>query len=113
MHSEHVTAQTAEMRRQKVEDVKRRSEYRKAHGLEDQDESKFGGWTAKSDDEVLGPTATDREGGHVPAPVESSLAMDLAQSAEASVPAAKSDPEVYVDFDGKTQPAQKKWFGIW
>jgi hypothetical protein len=43
MHSEHVTAKTAEMRRQKVEDVKRRSEYRKAHGLEDADDSKFGG----------------------------------------------------------------------
>jgi len=112
MHSEHVTAQTAEMRRQKVEDVKRRSEYRKAHGLEDQDESKFGGWTAKSDDEVLGPTPTMREGGQLPAPVESSLAMDLAQSEVAKVPAVKREPEVYVDFEGKTQPA-KKWFGIW
>jgi hypothetical protein len=75
MHSEHVTAQTAEMRRQKVEDVKRRSEYRKAHGLEDENESRFGGWTAKSDDEVLGPTPAMREGGQLPAEVESSIAM--------------------------------------
>jgi hypothetical protein len=113
MHSEHVTAQTAEMRRQKVEDVKRRSEFRKAHGLEDQDESKFGGWTAKSDDEVLGPTPTMREGGQVPAPVQSSIATDLTQPTPANALAAKPAPEVYVDFEGKTQPAQKKWFGIW
>lgn len=112
MHSEHVTAQTAEMRRQKVEDVKRRSEYRKAHGLEDEDESRFGGWTAKSDSEVLGPTPVMREGGQLPAEAESSIAMDLAQSTETKVPAAK-EPDVYVDFEGKTQPAQKKWFGIW
>jgi hypothetical protein len=113
MHSEHVTAQTAEMRRQKVEDVKRRSEYRKAHGLEDENESRFGGWTAKSDDEVLGPTPAMREGGQLPAEVESSIAMDLAQSTETNVPVAKNEPNVYVDFEGKTQPAQKKWFGIW
>jgi hypothetical protein len=99
MHSEHVTAQTAEMRRQKVEDVKRRSEYRKAHGLEVQDDNKFGGWTAKSDDEVLGPTPTMKEGGHVPARGEPSIAMDLAQSTEANVPAAKSAEEVYVDLE--------------
>jgi hypothetical protein len=41
--------------------------------------------------------------------------MDLAQSTKADAPAAKNAEEVYVDFEGKTQPAptQKKWFGIW
>ena len=113
MHSEHVTAKTAEMRRQKVEDVKRRSEYRKAHGLEDADDSKFGGWTAKSDDEVLGPTPAMREGGHLPAELESSIAMDLAQ-AETKPPVANAAAEkTYVDFEGNTKPVEKKWFGIW
>lgn len=115
MHSEHVTAQTAEMRRQKVEDVKRRSEYRKAHGLEDGDDSKFGGWTAKSDDEVLGRTPAAREGGELPAAVEASIVQDLAEATEvaAAAPVSKSPEETYVDFEGKTQPVQKKWFGIW
>jgi hypothetical protein len=39
--------------------------------------------------------------------------MDLAQSTETKVPVAKNEPDVYVDFEGNTQPAQKKWFGIW
>lgn len=113
MHSEHVTAKTAEMRRQKVEDVKRRSEYRKAHGLEDADDSKFGGWTAKSDDEVLGPTPAMREGGQLPVELGSSIAMDLAQ-AEVKPPVANDATEkTYVDFEGNTRPVEKKWFGIW
>lgn len=36
-----------------MEDVAKRAAYRKAHGL-DQDQG-FGGWTAKTDNEVLGP----------------------------------------------------------
>lgn len=115
MHSEYVTAQTAEMRRQKVEDVKRRSEFRKAHGLEDEDEGKFGGWTAKTDDEKVEPTPAMREGGAaVEAAPQSSIAMDLAQQQSASgSPAVETSANTYVDFEGKAQPAEKKWFGIW
>ncbi|TAQ84767.1 hypothetical protein B7494_g6921 [Chlorociboria aeruginascens] len=50
--SAHTTAATKERRRRRVEDVVKRAEYRKAHGL-DNDEG-FGGWTAKSDAE-MGP----------------------------------------------------------
>lgn len=42
-----------ERRKRKVEDVAKRAAYRKAHGL-DTNQS-FGGWTAKSDDQMLGP----------------------------------------------------------
>ncbi|KAL3422439.1 hypothetical protein PVAG01_06595 [Phlyctema vagabunda] len=49
----HKSAETAERRRRKVEDVAKRGAYRKAHGL-DKDES-FGGWTAKTDAELQGP----------------------------------------------------------
>lgn len=93
--------------------MKRRSEYRKAHGLEDQDDNKFGGWTAKSDDEVLGRTPAMREGGELPAALEASIAQDLAAAKEVAAPINKAAEETYVDFEGKTQPAQKKWFGIW
>jgi len=53
MNSDYNTAETMERRKRKVEDVSKRAAYRKAHGLE-QDES-FGGWTAKSDEQLLGP----------------------------------------------------------
>lgn len=53
LDSERTTAETMERRKRKVEDVQKRAAYRKAHGLET-DES-FGGWTAKSDEQLLGP----------------------------------------------------------
>jgi hypothetical protein len=34
MHEEHESALTAEKRRRKIEDVSKRNEYRKAHGME-------------------------------------------------------------------------------
>ncbi|KAI3341309.1 hypothetical protein F4824DRAFT_309879 [Ustulina deusta] len=43
MHEEYESAQTAEKRRRKVEDVAKRDEYRKAHGLEPATSSFFGG----------------------------------------------------------------------
>jgi len=62
MHTDYISAQTAERRKQKVDDVQKRSEYRKAHGLDK--EGIFGGWTARTDDEVMGPGY--REGGGRP-----------------------------------------------
>ncbi|PMD23827.1 hypothetical protein NA56DRAFT_568375 [Hyaloscypha hepaticicola] len=53
LDSERTTAETMERRKRKVEDVQKRAAYRKAHGMET-DES-FGGWTAKSDGQLLGP----------------------------------------------------------
>lgn len=52
LHQAHVTAETQERRKRKVEDVAKRSQYRKAHGLENEG---FGSWTAKTDGELLGP----------------------------------------------------------
>ncbi|CAL3972548.1 unnamed protein product [Diplocarpon coronariae] len=62
MNSDYITAETMERRKRKVEDVAKRAAYRKAHGL-DQDDS-FGGWTAKTDEQILGPGITigDAEG---------------------------------------------------
>lgn len=99
MHVQYVSAQTAKMRQDKVDDVMKRSEYRKAHGLED-GEDKLGGWTAKSPTDIS--NAAVREGGkaslQAPSALESPTAVDT---------------ETYVDFDGKQQPIKKKWFGIW
>ena len=52
LESERKTAETMERRKRKVEDVQKRAAYRKAHGLETDD---FGGWTAKSNGQLLGP----------------------------------------------------------
>ncbi|KAI8631039.1 hypothetical protein F5Y19DRAFT_43434 [Xylariaceae sp. FL1651] len=43
MHEEHESALTAEKRRRRVEDVAKRNEYRKAHGLESTTGGLFGG----------------------------------------------------------------------
>lgn len=43
----HQSAVTAEKRKKNVDDVVKRSEYRKAHGLEQK--GGFGNWTAKED----------------------------------------------------------------
>jgi hypothetical protein len=49
----HSSAVTAEKRKKRVDDVAKRSAYRKAHGLDNQ--TTFGGWTAKDEMEALGP----------------------------------------------------------
>ncbi|KAH8601008.1 hypothetical protein B0O99DRAFT_296032 [Bisporella sp. PMI_857] len=90
LNTAHTTAETQERRRQKVEDVAKRSAYRKAHGL-DKDEG-FGGWMAKSDAESLGPAIPvgDVEGKIV---------------AEGEV----REGEIV----RQKRPPVKKWLGIW
>lgn len=105
MHVSYTSAITADRRKQKMDDVAKRSEYRKAHGIDSQ-EGMLGGWTAKSDAETMGPA--QREGGVTAAPA----AMDASPVAvEAAIAAA--DDESFVDFEGKRQLTRKKWFGIW
>lgn len=110
LNTAHTSAVTAERRKKKVEDVRKRSEYRKAHGL-DKNEG-FGGWTARSDKELLGPALrTEKE--------KSSLEPE---SGSKAIPAAEGDdegnadqvesPGVYRDWRGKRRPV-KKWLGIW
>jgi hypothetical protein len=79
------TAETMERRKRKVEDVQKRAAFRKAHGLDTNDG--FGGWTAKRDDQGLGPVI----------PV-----ADLT-----------GDEGQQVDQERQRRPAIKKWFGIW
>ncbi|KAI9799292.1 MAG: hypothetical protein M1833_004170 [Piccolia ochrophora] len=92
LHTAHTSAETAERRKRKVDDVQKRDRYRKAHGL-DQNQG-FGGWTARSDSESLGPALpTDARQG---APVGETL-----------------DPkDTYTDFEGRKRPV-RKWLGIW
>ncbi|PBP21330.1 hypothetical protein BUE80_DR007907 [Diplocarpon rosae] len=84
MNSDYVTAETMERRKRKVEDVAKRAAYRKAHGL-DKDDS-FGGWTAKTDEQLLGP------------------GIPIGDAVEAK------DGQVQLVREKKPL---KKWFGIW
>lgn len=101
LHTEYISAQTAEHRRQKVEDVRKRAEYRKAHGLDDQ-EGIFGGWSARDDKETMGMGA--REGGDV--------VSGVAEKAREEVKGEEGEQAEYVDFEGRRKPV-KKWLGIW
>lgn len=116
MHVAYVSAETAERRRNKVEDVKKRAEYRKAHGLEGGEEV-LGGWTARDDGKEIGPGL--REGavefgriGQQPAP-EKAMEVAAATAVPGDVASLKAR-EMYVDFEGneKEVPTRKKWFGI-
>lgn len=100
MHVDYTSQQTAERRRQKVEDVRKRSEFRRAHGLEG-DEGTLGGWKVRGDEEVMGPGM--REGGEV---------GGFVSAAEVGGREG-GDDEVVRDFEGKAIPVKKKWLGIW
>jgi hypothetical protein len=92
LNSDHTTAETMERRKRKVEDVQKRAAYRKAHGM-DTDEG-FGGWTAKSEKEVLGPGI----------PVG-----DVAEAPEGQADVAVAEEQVVK----REKKPLKKWLGIW
>lgn len=91
LHVDAVSKETAERRQRKVDDVLKRAEYRKAHGLETEG---FGGWTAKTDEESLGPAIP--ADGRVPA---------VATEGAIEGGAAEEQP--------KPKKPLKKWLGIW
>lgn len=112
MHVAHVSEETAERRRQKVEDVKKRAEYRRAHGLEGGEEV-LGGWTAREDGREMGPALREGAvefGGVGRAAPE--RAMEVAQVAALGDDGSPKAAETYVDFAGKEVPVRRKWFGI-
>ena len=108
MHVSYVSEETAERRRQKVADVKKRSDYRKAHGMDDN--TMFGGWTAKTPAEEMGPALS--EGGDVPRRPGPETTMELARTTVENIEG-KGEQDTYIDFEGRSQPVKKKWFGIW
>lgn len=113
LHTEYVTQQTAEHRRQKVEDVRKRSEFRKAHGLESGEAGQgLGGWTVKSDDEVMGPGM--KEGGEFAGVIPSSEQVVVRKNQE--IVGGEKVEEDVVAREGGVVPVKrpvKKWLGIW
>lgn len=84
MHEEHESAETAEKRRRKIEDVSKRNEYRKAHGLEPATSGLFGGKVAEES-----PQAADDVPPPAPAIVESSEPEPITAAAAELTPEGK------------------------
>lgn len=102
------SAETAAKRIRKVEDVQKRSTYRIAHGLEDANSQGLGGWTARSDEESLGPGAkVDGLAGR-PVGVEPGQEMEF----EGAVTGGDRREGPIDDREGRKKPV-KKWLGIW
>lgn len=83
LNAARTTAETDARRARKVDDVAKRAQYRKAHGL-DKDDG-FGGWTVKNDQELL----------------------DAVMPPTVSVPV-EADAEPV-----REKKKLKKWLGIW
>ena|SRR6266536_2004201 len=103
VHVEHRSAETADRRRRKVEDVQKRSEYRRAHGLETNsgEGDGLGGWTSRSAVEGLG--AGMEVGDRVECEGEGTIGAG----------AAEDEKGTYRDWEGRKRPVPKKWLGIW
>ncbi|KAG9551253.1 hypothetical protein KCU77_g4482, partial [Aureobasidium melanogenum] len=109
LHSQYVSIQTAELRKNKVDDVRKRAEFRKAHGL-NEEEGVFGGWSArdsgekKEEGEILGSVGNEM-------PVSKEVQKER-EVLEATTVDKEGAGETYTDFEGKRRPI-KKWLGIW
>ncbi|KAH0290722.1 hypothetical protein KCU62_g3456, partial [Aureobasidium sp. EXF-3399] len=110
LHSQYISIQTAEYRKNKVDDVRKRAEFRKAHGLNEA-EGVFGGWSAR-DDKSGGEKAQSKEGEALAA-VGNEMAVGKESEALAAAAVDKEGAEeMYTDFEGRRKPI-KKWLGIW
>ena len=103
LHSQYISIQTAEYRKNKVDDVRKRAEYRKAHGL-NEGEGVFGGWSARDD-------KSEVKQGEVLGAVGNEMVVGKESVAEAAVDKEGAE-EMYTDFEGRKRPI-KKWLGIW
>ena len=96
MHTAHVSAETAEQRKRKVEDVEKRKQYRRAHGLEAKPDLDNG--DAESHDGLLARVQGSTDAAVDPSPSAGGVN--------------NSNAEVYADWEGRKKPV-KKWLGIW
>ncbi|KAI0187166.1 hypothetical protein EV127DRAFT_151035 [Xylaria flabelliformis] len=79
MHEEHESALTAEKRRRKVEDVTKRNEYRKAHGLEPATSGLFGSKAVEKPEETVVDDASPQAAAIVEAsePIPDAVAAEI------------------------------------
>ncbi|KAL8710324.1 MAG: hypothetical protein Q9220_005094 [cf. Caloplaca sp. 1 TL-2023] len=113
LHTDHISAETAERRKKKVDDVQKRSRYRQAHGLETEG---FGGWTVKSNAESLGPvipTQASAIGTTVPSSESGANGSTSDRTDQATDGQRDADPSTVLNFERQKRPPVKRWLGIW
>lgn len=98
LHEEHESAITAEKRRRRVDDVSKRNEYRKAHGLDVA--QGFESWTGMS---VKPLESKDLD------PASPVVKVSTVPAAEAEVQQEPAvEPDLHINPDGK----RKKYWGV-
>ncbi|KAL8904916.1 MAG: hypothetical protein Q9207_002946 [Kuettlingeria erythrocarpa] len=108
LHTDYVSAETAEKRKKKADDMDKRSRYRKAHGLEN--ELGLGDLTANIDAKLFGPALPHHaKSDRVEGP-SGRVVRDAAEPESKKVPSPVEGS--YADFEGKRRPI-KRWLGIW
>ena len=104
------SAETAERRKMKTEDAQKRSIYRRAHGLENDENQSWGGsWTEHTDEETLAPSLK-LDGPASRTRVTAASDEDMGDGTAA--PNGDSKASAYVDWESKKRPI-KRWLGIW
>ena len=109
MDTMRISAETAERRKREVEDVQKRNNYRKAHGLYNDGGQGLGLWNPPTGDETRGPSL--KSDGPVSERPVKSVPDEPGQSSMATL-GVNNKEQRYVDWEGKTRPV-KKWLGIW
>lgn len=113
MHTLHVSAETAERRRMNVDDVRKRSQYNAAHGI--QERSGFLGLGGS----VVGASESEVESEAVGGGVQAGLGADGramiagTTSDHDAVPGAGIADAAGLVANADQRQAKKKWFGIW
>ena len=103
MHVEQRSAEVAEMRRKRIDDIQKRNAYRAAHGIKDPQ----GVWGFGRRLEYY----ADKE--DMEKHSEESVNGSPAEEASPVGTEAVAESGEFVDFEGKKQRRVKKWFGIW
>lgn len=108
LHTAAVGAETKERRQRSVDDVTKRDAYRKAHGL---DTDGFGGWSAKKDEELMGPAIAGARGINI----QEIGAADGESKTNAGPVANDADGglEAHVQDEQRSKKPLRKWLGIW
>lgn len=98
LHEEHISAVTAEKRRQRVDDVAKRNEYRKAHGLNAA--QGIESWTSPSQSSASASPAV--AAGDASIPVTAPISEEVPQD----------KPEAQADLNITEEGKRKKFLGI-
>ena len=100
------SAETAEKRKSSIEDVQKRTTYRRAHGLEGEDSQGMGGWTAQDEQAAHGLVLND-DGPNITDPSKPASIANVSTANHLG-----NAEDLYVHSETKRRP-MKKWLGIW